>query len=191
MTTQNSKAASADVVATLEACVARLHGVRDEAEQGLALLHEAIAALRASQTLPRGADDFRDLLKAHHDRLAETLLGARPAEGEPAPGGYRFRMDPHQRVARIGRRRIPLTPSEYQVLELLWQQMPSPVSRQSLLEHLYGDRDHSAESVIDMFIFKIRQKLRNAGCTDASIKGIRGVGWALELDEPGEPSLSA
>ena len=33
-----------------------------------------------------------------------------------------------------------------------------------------------------MIIFKIRQKLRNAGCKDASIEVVRGEGWYLNLE---------
>ena len=36
--------------------------------------------------------------------------------------------------------------------------------------------------MIDVIIFKIRQKLRNAGCDDASIEVVRGEGWFLNLE---------
>lgn len=186
MTDDRGKDVSRDLIATLEACAERLHGIRKEAELGLTLLNMAIETVGNIRSVPSSTDVLKDLLKTHHDRLAQTILSARPPEGEAIDPGFKFRMDPQQRVARIGRRRIPLTPSEYQVLELLWEHMPSPVSRRTLLDHLYGGQHETTESVIDMFIFKIRQKLRNAGCTDASIKGIRGLGWVLELGEPGE-----
>lgn len=177
---------SRDLIATLEACAERLQGIRKEAELGLTLLDMAIETVSRVRALPSSTDVLRDLLKAHHDRLAQTILSGRQPEGMTAEPSFGFRMDPQQRVARIGRRRIPLTPSEYQVLELLWEQMPSPVSRKALLDRLYGGQHETTESVIDMFIFKIRQKLRNAGCTDASIKGIRGLGWVLDLGEPSD-----
>lgn len=185
MTDHKNTNVSRDLVATLEACAERLHSIRKEAELGLTLLDMAIETVARMPKLPSSADALRDLLQSHHDRLAQTILSAGQPEGEATEAGFKFRMDAQQRVARIGRRRIPLTPSEYQVLELLWEQMPAPVSRKTLLDRLYGSQHETTESVVDMFIFKIRQKLRNAGCTDASIKGIRGLGWVLEFGEGG------
>jgi len=114
------------------------------------------------------------------DGDAAALVGARSSG---VAGPFRFSLDPLQRAAKIGRRRIPLTRAEYRLLECLWERRPNPASRQDLLDHLYGeDADQPSDAVIDVVIFKIRQKLRNAGCTDASIEVVRGEGWYLNLD---------
>lgn len=177
-----------DLVTTLESGAQRLRHAAREVTQALEEIETAIAMVRRAG-LPPADRALESLLEAQHDRLARTLLDAIGKEGavpaavaaEATPAAYPFRMDPDQRTARIGRRRIPLTESEYKVLELLWDQTPMPVPRQALTERLYGERDDVSEAVIDMFIFKIRSKLRAAGCTDAGIKAIRGKGWVLDL----------
>jgi DNA-binding winged helix-turn-helix (wHTH) protein len=176
-----------DLVDTLEAGAARLRSAAREIGLALEEIETAIGAIRHIG-LPPADRALERLLEAQHDRLARTLLNAigqgREAgagEAMPHPAVFPFRMEPEQRTARIGRRRIPLTESEYKVLELLWEQMPAPVPRQALVDRLYGERDDVSEAVIDMFIFKIRSKLRAAGCTDAAIKAIRGKGWVLDL----------
>lgn len=180
--------ADAGLIETLEDGSARLHAAAREIEHALAAIDTAIAMARQS-SLPAPDRALASLLEAQHDRLAHTLLRALGKEeggqeAAPAPASaFPFRMDPEQRLARIGRRRIPLTESEYKVLELLWEQMPSPVSRQTIGDRLYADREGVSEAVIDMFIFKIRSKLRNAGCSDAAIKAIRGKGWVLDLGD--------
>lgn len=182
-----------DLVGTLEAEAERLRGAMREIGRALEAIKTAIHTIR-HVGLPPADRALERLLSAQHDRLAQTVLdaigkgpdGSKAIEDEdcqepPAPPAFPFRMDPEQRTARIGRRRIPLTESEYKVLELLWEQMPAPVRRQTLVERLYGDRDDVSEAVIDMFIFKIRSKLRAAGCADAAIKAIRGKGWVFDL----------
>ncbi len=176
-----------DLVTTLESGAQRLRHAAREVSQALEEIEAAIAMVRRAG-LPPADRALESLLEAQHDRLARTLLDAIGKDGgvpagvaEEAPAAYPFRMDPDQRTARIGRRRIPLTESEYKVLELLWEQAPMPVPRQALTERLYGERDDVSEAVIDMFIFKIRSKLRAAGCTDAGIKAIRGKGWVFDL----------
>ncbi len=181
-----------DLVEALETGADRLRGAAREINRALEAIETAVAAVR-HVGLPPADRALERLLEAQHERLARTLLDAIGKGAETgddgdgdetpatAPEGFSFRMDPEQRAARIGRRRIPLTESEYKVLELLWEQMPAPVPRQMLVDHLYGERDDVSEAVIDMFIFKIRSKLRAAGCDDAAIKAIRGKGWVLDL----------
>ncbi len=183
-----------DLVGSLETGAERLRGAAREIDRALEAIESAIAIVRHAG-LPPADRALERLLDAQHDRLARTLLdaigkNADGAEEAPSPAVFSFRMDPARRTARIGRRRIPLTESEYKVLELLWEQMPSPVPRQALTERLYADRESVSEAVIDMFIFKIRSKLRAAGCADAAIKAIRGKGWVLDLgpDHDGDPA---
>lgn len=173
-----------DLIATLEACGERLNGIQKEAGLAAALIEIAAATLRQIPETRSLEERLEEALARHHDRLAKTILEALRSEGHIV-GHYPFRMDPAGRAARIGRRRIPLTESEYKVLELLWEHMPLPVSRSALLEHLYGPEHDHTETVIDMFILRIRQKLGNAGCTDAAIVAVRRVGWVLDLSPAG------
>ena len=173
--------AQRDLIATLQACSERLNIVQKEAGLAGALLEMAVTSLRRSADSASLDERLGALLTSHHDRLVDSVVEKLRAFEARPDQHHAFRMDPAGRSARIGRRRIPLTESEYKVLERLWEQMPSPVSRAALLEHLYGpDHDHT-ETVIDMFILRIRQKLKNAGCTDAAIVALRGLGWVLDL----------
>jgi DNA-binding response OmpR family regulator len=194
MTLVRDRGPAADLAGPLEAGVERLRAAGREIEQAASSLEAAIALIRAQPALP-GGPAIERLIEAQHARLAQTLIAAlgtdrattspeTPASSE-TPAHYPFMMDAAARVARIGRRRIPLTESEFKVLEMLWEEMPAPVSRPALMDRLYGGPGEATEAVIDMFIFKIRSKLRAAGCTDAAIRAVRGAGWVLELR--GEP----
>ena len=179
-----------DLIATLEACGERLNGIQKEAGLAAALLEMAVTTLRQSAETASLDERLEAMLTRHQNRIVAAVVEKLAHSEGLAEARYPFRMDPTGRAARIGRRRIPMTESEYKVLELLWEQMPSPVSRTTLLEHLYGPKHDHTETVIDMFILRIRQKLKSAGCTDAAIVAVRGLGWVLDLS-PGVGAVEA
>jgi DNA-binding response OmpR family regulator len=174
-----SKDLTTDLTATLEACAARLRGIQQDAEQGLGLLDQALRTIAGGSVQRRSGGELETLLDSHHQRVAETILAAlqpgAPSAAVPAVG---FRMDMQNHTVRIGRRRVPLSDSEFRVMQLLWENRPSPVSRRMLLDRLYTGKDEPTEAVIDLYIFHIRQKLKSAGW-------VRGQGWALRLGDAG------
>jgi DNA-binding response OmpR family regulator len=169
---------------TLEQCEKRLRAAREEVDSSLALVNLAMAGLTHLRSAGVLRAQLADLLQAQRAGIVQdivSVMGSR--SGAAAAGPFLFTLDPLQRAARIGRRRIPLTKAEFKLVECLWERRPQPASRQDLLDYLYGgDEDQPSDAVIDVIIFKIRQKLRNAGCTDASIEVVRGEGWFLNLD---------
>ena len=167
---------------TLEQCAQRLRAAREEVDSSLAQVNLAMAAVShlRSSALLRG--QLAELLDDHRAYIVRDLAALIGPGGAHSDGPFRFSLDPLQRAALIGRRRIPLTKAEFGLLECLWERRPRPASRQDLLNHLYGEEEHPSDAVIDVIIFKIRQKLKNAGCTDASIEVVRGEGWFLNLE---------
>jgi len=183
----------------LEICGNRLRVIRDEVSSSLALVNVALACASHLRTAPMVREQLTELLESQRKRIVEDVaaaLAGREDRGNEARGPFRFSLVPQQRVARIGRRKVPFTRSEFSVLEYLWERSPEPVSRQDMLNHIYGEGEQPSEAVIDAFIFKIRQKLRNAGCEDVSIEVVRGTGWTLNVaelsdDEMGREAMTA
>ncbi len=177
---------SADVVEelleSLEICSKRLREIRSEVDAAAGLVNLALA--NAGHLRSSSSDEARiaGLLEKQRKEIVgevrRLLAGTEPT----ASGPHLFSINSGERIARVGRRRIPLTATEFRLLEHLWARRPRSVSRAELLDHLYPDGDRPGDAVIDMFIFKIRQKLRNAGCSDASIDVVRGEGWLLNVD---------
>jgi two-component system, cell cycle response regulator CtrA len=79
---------------------------------------------------------------------------------------------------RIGRRTVPLSTSERQILRVLWEAQDSPVSREDIADVLYGDAKPSSRT-IDVLVTNLRRKLRAAGDGFAPIETVRGHGWRL------------
>lgn len=146
-----------------------------------------LSGMVGAQATNRWQDDVQTMLAQQQAEIARLLREGSNA-GAVTPADFPFRLDPAEREIRIGRRRVSLTPQEYKVIEILWEQMPSSVSREAILERLYGaDRDKS-ERIVDVFVSNIRQKLQMSGATDVTIQSKAGQGWRLELRMQGAMS---
>ena len=83
--------------------------------------------------------------------------------------GGRLAVDQMQRLIRIDGHPIGITEMEYRVLELLAFARNNVVTRAMLLKHLYRRSDDQPQpKIIDVFISKLRKKLRNASAAGPS-----------------------
>lgn len=171
--------------AKFASCEARLARTRDALTELASDLSELGALL--SSLAVNDQSDVRALLRTHQMELMR-VLSAMTQSAAPSMHGqgqeqarFPFFLDPLKREVRIGRRRISFTPREFQVVELLWEQMPSPVSRAAILERLYGTAGSRSERVVDVHMYNIRQKLSLAGATDVTVRALTGRGWRLDL----------
>ncbi|OYY04543.1 MAG: two-component system response regulator [Acidocella sp. 35-58-6] len=61
---------------------------------------------------------------------------------------------------------VPLTKKEYQIAEILALRKGAVLSKEAILDHLYGGLDEPNPKIIDVFICKIRKKLQMLGVED-------------------------
>lgn len=76
--------------------------------------------------------------------------------------------------------RLPLTPTEFEILVHMARQPRRAFSRSELLEAASPDSD-AFDRVVDSHVSKLRQKLIAAGCPDM-IEPVRGIGYRLWPD---------
>jgi len=87
------------------------------------------------------------------------------------------------RVIAAGRP-VELSDKEFQVLELLALNLGRMVSKDMLLEHLYGSATPPASKILDVFVCKLRKKLTRA-CGGANyIRTVWGQGLVLDDRQP-------
>jgi DNA-binding response OmpR family regulator len=86
-----------------------------------------------------------------------------------------------RQVTRAGRR-IVLTPREYGLLELLLRNAGRPLSRQAILEHVWGFDADVEENTVEAFIKLLRAKV-DQPFEPKLIHTLRGVGYCLRLPE--------
>src|SRR6516162_2812630 len=92
-------------------------------------------------------------------------------------------------LASVDGNAVKLTQREYAILELLSSRKGTIVTREMFLNRLYADRHEPEAKIIDIFVFKLRQKLTQA--TDGShyIETVWGRGYVLRDPELRRPSV--
>jgi two-component system, OmpR family, response regulator len=86
-----------------------------------------------------------------------------------------------QRRAYRSNREIELTPTEFNLLELLLRNAGQTVTRKMLCEHLWESNWEGVTNVIEVHINRLRNKL-NKGHSTALIHTVRGSGYVLRED---------
>jgi DNA-binding response OmpR family regulator len=78
---------------------------------------------------------------------------------------------------------IPLTPREFKFLELLLRNSGRVLTRDRLIEAVWGNERDVEPNTVDFFIRQLRTKLEPPG-TSKLIQTIRGIGYTLREEEP-------
>jgi DNA-binding response OmpR family regulator len=89
-------------------------------------------------------------------------------------------MNQGTREVRRGARPIELTRTEYAILELLMRNAGRVISRERLLETVWGDSDVEANT-LDVFVRLLRTKIEAEGEIKL-IHTVRGVGYSVRAD---------
>ncbi len=91
------------------------------------------------------------------------------------------------RTVEVDLVRVHLTDKEYTLLEILALRKGSVVTREALLNQLYGGMDEPEANIIDVFLSRLRKKLRLAGrSNEVLIETHRGRGYVLKDSPPSD-----
>lgn len=141
-------------------------------------LHERVEGLRA------GADDYLGKPFAFDELLArlDAILRRRDRPLVDATiGSSGILLDPQTESASCGDRSVNLTHREYVLLETLVRRAGQTVSRDTLLERVWGYDADPAGNVVELYIHYVRRKLTSLGVpADSLITTVRGVGYRIE-----------
>ncbi|MFN8694374.1 MAG: phosphate regulon transcriptional regulator PhoB [Holosporales bacterium] len=89
-------------------------------------------------------------------------------------------MDTVKHTVTRGGRTVHLGPTEYKMLQQLLQQPGKVLSRDDLLENVWGKNIHVEERTIDVHIRRLRKALNEGGEPDL-IRTVRSAGYALSV----------
>jgi DNA-binding response OmpR family regulator len=134
--------------------------------------------------LDSGADDYlvkpfafgellarlRALLRRHSDSKQGVLRVAS------------LSLDPATGIVRWGDRPIELTAREYRVLETLLRRPGWIVSREVIIESVWGFDFPDSSNLVEVYIRRLRRKLAEAGAPPA-IQTVRGAGYRLRVSD--------
>lgn len=134
--------------------------------------------------LTSGADDYLVKPFAYAELLARVrLLAARSAarrtgsmRADLAVEGVTF--DQVRHVARFKGNEVELTVREYALAALLARNAGVCVSREQIIEEVWGASEDLYDNVVDLTVSRLRRKLEGIGI-DALITTVRGVGYQM------------
>lgn len=73
---------------------------------------------------------------------------------------------------------VDLTAMEFDLLATLMAHSQIVLSREQLVEKIWGNDFYGEMRLVDNLVYRLREKLTAAGCTDFPISTVRGVGYA-------------
>jgi DNA-binding response OmpR family regulator len=131
--------------------------------------------------LDSGADDYlvKPFERAELSARIRALLRRRPPRGSASLTVGDLSLNPDSREVKRGDRELELTNREFELLEYLMRNARLVVSREQLLDDVWGYDPMAPTNTIDVFISNLRRKLE-AGGEPRLLHTKRGAGYVLK-----------
>jgi DNA-binding response OmpR family regulator len=167
----------------------RLDGVdvakrlREDGDEVPILMLTARDALESRvEGLDVGADDYLVKPFERQELLARlrALLRRRPPRGMAPLRVADLMLNPDTHEVSRGERKIDLTQREFELLEYLMRNERLVISRQKLLDEVWGYDPFSITNTIEVFVSNLRRKLEADG-EPRLLHTVRGAGYVLRV----------
>jgi two-component system response regulator RegX3 len=132
--------------------------------------------------LELGADDYVVKPFGLRELVARIKAVTRRSSPEPRSEALhvgRLEVDPRSRRVLLGGAELPLTAKEFDLLALLASEPGAVVTRQRILEEVWGTSWYGASKTLDVHVATLRRKLGEPGWVET----VRGIGLRL-VEQP-------
>jgi DNA-binding response OmpR family regulator len=160
---------------------ATLERIRDLSEVPVLMLTARETELERVRGLKGGADDYVVKPFGHQELAArvQALLrraGDRQAEPETYADAH-MQIDFARRTVRYGEREVTLTPLEFKLLQTFVRNPNQVLSRDQLLELVWGDALAVSPEQVKLYVGYLRHKLDPDAPETTPIETVRGFGY--------------
>ena len=173
-----------------------LERIRDLSDLPVLMLTARATELDKVRGLKAGADDYvtkpfgRQELLARVEALLRRAADApeiREAYADPA-----VQIDFASREVTVAAGEVPLTPLEFRLLAAFVRHPNQVLTRDQLLELVWGDADTVAPDQVKLYVGYLRRKLGWDGADRSPIETVRGFGYRYRPPSPaGEAERSS
>jgi len=140
---------------------------------------------RASETdrivgLELGANDY--IVKPFFVREVIARIKVqlrRPAEASPVLRAGPLELDRTRCQVRLHGNEVPLTATEFRLLEYLMGRAGVVFSREQLLDSVWGNDRAVTDRTVDVYVLRLRQKLESDPANPQLIRSVRGFGYSF------------
>jgi two-component system OmpR family response regulator len=158
--------------------------LRSKGVRSPVLMLTALGSVEARvEGLDAGADDYLPKPFAFAELIARIrALGRRP--GEPAErrlAAGDLQLDELRHVAQVGERTADLSAREFALLAYLIRHAGQVMTRQQILDGVWGAEPDVYSNVVDLYVHYLRRKLRELDRADR-LRTVRGVGYMLRAE---------
>lgn len=129
--------------------------------------------------LDLGADDYltKPFQLAELEARVRALIRRAHAHASSEIVHGPLRLDMAGRRLSCNGQPVELSARELAVVELLLLREGRVVTKQQIVDHLYGWEDISSSNAVEVFVYRLRKKLDVSG---VDIKTVRGMGYLIE-----------
>jgi DNA-binding response OmpR family regulator len=158
-----------------------LRTMRDKSMPTPVLMLTALSALEHRvEGLDAGADDYLPKPFAFSELLARirALTRRRPELVTERLAAGDIQLDPDRHQVTVQGQSELLSAREYALLSYLIRHADQVVTRQQILDSVWGAEPDVYSNVVDLYVHYLRRKLAALG-RDHALRTVRGVGYAL------------